>query len=99
MSWLVQEYYELCNRYRSMTFLPDSPVSAHRELRDGRGSDRGSSLLLGLENNIGYWPWQTNRFARVKGVVIAHYNDPWNLLDLTIVVFIFWHCLLSTAWS
>eukprot|EP01043_Picozoa_sp_COSAG02_P003485 COSAG02_NODE_85_length_39411_cov_50.018493_12_plen_376_part_00 len=96
ISWLVQEYYELCNRYRSMTFLPDSAVS---ESRGGHRSDRGSSILLALGNNVGYWPWQTNRFARIKGVVIAHYNDPWNLLDLTIVVFIFWHCVLSTAWS
>lgn len=98
VSWLVQEYYELRNRYRSTTFLPDSISSARRE--DGPRSNRGGSvLLLGLESTAGVWPWQTVRFARLKGVIIAHYNDPWNLLDLTIVVFIFLHCLLSTIWS
>jgi hypothetical protein len=55
-------------------------------------------MLLGLEKTR-LWPWQTNNFARIKGVIFAHYNDPWNLLDLTIVVFIFWHCMLSTAWN
>eukprot|EP01043_Picozoa_sp_COSAG02_P085177 COSAG02_NODE_22869_length_737_cov_1.609718_2_plen_59_part_01 len=59
-----------------MTFLPDSAINARHEPQGGRSSERGSSMLLGLEKSR-LRPWQTNNFARIKGVTFAHYNDPW----------------------
>lgn len=91
LSWLLQEYYELRNRYNTMTFLPDRSLGTQR-LLESSGSDS-------YHNGSISWPWQKNLIMRIKGVMIAHYNDPWNLLDLLIVILILWHCLLSTVWN
>ena len=106
---LLQEYHELRNRYRSMTFLADRRIQAHHiaQIRiaeqaegDGDSIDSGGDEdgFFGGERRR-LWPWQTNRAARIKGVLVAHYNDEWNLLDLTIVLLILWHFMLSTVWS
>ena len=52
-----------------------------------------------LDTKTKLWPWQTVQAQRLKGVLIAHYNDAWNFLDLTIIVLILDHLLLSTIWS
>ena len=92
LSWLVQEYYELRNLYRSVTFLPDSATDTRRGSRAGSGPGHSSSLKMGL------WPRQTT-LGRIKSMLSDHYKDPWNQLDLLIILFILVHCLLSTTWA
>ena len=93
----MQEYYELRNRYRSVTFLPDSATDTRRGSRGGSSRGGSRSLKTGLEGAAArVWPWQTNP-GRIEGMLSDHYKDPWNRLDLFIILLIFVHCLLSTT--
>ena len=79
LAWLLQEFHELCNRYCSITFLPDQDQQRNE--------------------NAKLWPWQTQSAKRLQSVLIAHYNDAWNFLDLTIIMLVLLHLLFSTIWS